>query len=52
MGREQGAAVLREIDLVRMRIKGSAFYVTDAERRRCGGLEYLLIRVLKERYHA
>lgn len=35
---------LSALDSVRMRIKGSAYAVSDAERRRQGGFEYLLIR--------
>ncbi len=35
---------LSALDAVRMRIKGSAYAVSDAERRRQGGAEYLLIR--------
>ncbi|RYG71577.1 hypothetical protein EON77_12830, partial [bacterium] len=35
---------LAPLDSVRTRIKGSAFYVTDDERRKYGGPEYLLIR--------
>ena len=34
---------LRSLDSVRLRIKGSAHSVSDAERRRQGGPEYLLI---------
>lgn len=35
---------LTEIESVRMRVKGVAYYVTDAERKTFGALEYLLVR--------
>lgn len=35
---------LASLDSVRTRIKGSSYYVTDAERPRYGGPEYLLVR--------
>lgn len=35
---------LAELPSLRTRIKGSAYWVTDAERRRHGGNEYLLVR--------
>lgn len=35
---------LTSLPSVRMRVKGSAYSVTDAERRRFGGTEYLLVR--------
>lgn len=35
---------LTGVDAVRMRIKGSVMWVTDTERARYGGLDYLLVR--------
>jgi hypothetical protein len=41
---------LREIPSVRMRIKGSANWVTDKQREKFGGTEYLLVREPKNRH--
>ena len=41
---------LRELPSIRMRIKGSANWVSDTERGKFGGTEYLLVREPKNRH--
>ncbi|QWT25160.1 HIRAN domain-containing protein [Subtercola sp. PAMC28395] len=43
---------LRNLECVRTRIKGSAYYVTDSERAVFGGTEYLLVREPDNQYDA
>lgn len=41
---------LRELPSIRLRIKGSSNWVTDEERGKFGGIEYLLVREPKNRH--